>query len=347
MKAKLLFCSFILSIVFVKQTYAWANHGLVERVYITGESLKNNFVHEDSGQEALVYVPRGYYENKDKRYPVLYVLHGFGGNAISWFRDNDTMPEPNLRPILDKMISSNEFPEAIVVVSDFNTRHLAGWYQNSPISGNWRDFFIRDVIGFIDTKFRTIADGESRVLLGQSMGGYGAIDIALDSPELFTAVAALSPANLLLRSLSPFEFAYFHQAVKPSIASYTGLKSQLSYATHLFMALSQIVVAEPNNSPTFIKSDFSFSDYQAISDLSLEAQMQHEHVLQNDYSHIEIRTEIGLGEGVRAVANFGYVNQELTKLGFQVSSHLFNGGHDDKLRENIKDSLIFLGNELK
>jgi S-formylglutathione hydrolase FrmB len=70
---------------------------------------------------------------------------------------------------------------------------LGSFYTNTPVTGNWEDYILRDVIGYIDANYRTLARPESRGIAGHSMGGYGALVLGMRHPETFSALYALSP----------------------------------------------------------------------------------------------------------------------------------------------------------
>ena len=67
------------------------------------------------------------------------------------------------------------------------------FYVNSPVTGNWEDFITQDVVGYVDSHFRTLAQAESRGITGHSMGGFGALNIAMHRPDVFSAVYSMSP----------------------------------------------------------------------------------------------------------------------------------------------------------
>ncbi|NJK86707.1 MAG: esterase family protein [Bacteroidales bacterium] len=73
----------------------------------------------------------------------------------------------------------------MVIVNGYNI--LEGcFYQNSPVTGNWEDFVVNDVVKFIDAKYRTIPKAGSRALIGLSMGGYGALTLSMRHPSVFS-----------------------------------------------------------------------------------------------------------------------------------------------------------------
>ncbi len=132
-----------------------------------------------------IYLPKGYDDpaNADKKYPVIYLLHGAFGNHRNLVERFST-PE-----IMDKLIESGEMPEAIVVFPDgFNT-----YYIDGP-SLNMESAFINDLFPQIESLYRVDATKEKRIIGGISMGGYGAARFALKYPELFSAALLISPA---------------------------------------------------------------------------------------------------------------------------------------------------------
>jgi enterochelin esterase-like enzyme len=125
-----------------------------------------------------IYLPSGY-ESSNLEYPVIYLLHGSGGNETSWDEGIN---------VIDQLIEAGEMPPAIAV---------------APASGRswWVDTLepfetatIQDLIFEIDSKYRTIKAREGRAISGYSMGGYGALRYALAYPEVFGAATVLSPA---------------------------------------------------------------------------------------------------------------------------------------------------------
>jgi enterochelin esterase family protein len=101
---------------------------------------------------------------------------------------------------MDQLIASGT-PEMILVFPDCFTKYGGSQYCDSIATGAYRSYLLREVIPFVDSKFRTIARREGRGVLGKSSGGYGAITIAIEHPQLFSAVACHSGDMY-------FEYAY-------------------------------------------------------------------------------------------------------------------------------------------
>jgi endo-1,4-beta-xylanase len=125
----------------------------------------------------LVYLPPGY-EKEKKRYPVIYWLHGLGGNQ----RVGAMMFVPHL----DRAIRKDALPPAIVVsVNGMVNSFYCDWANGKrPVES----VIIKDLIPHVDATYRTIARREGRVIQGYSMGGYGAGHLAFKYPEVFGTV---------------------------------------------------------------------------------------------------------------------------------------------------------------
>jgi len=159
-----------------------------EKVYkidvdIPAPSLKDNLVSEEDQQPISILLPLSYYDS-DKEYPVVYYLHGYEETTYSLYSCYDDV---------SKQMESGEVEE-FILVSVNGTNKLGGnFYANSPVIGNWEDHIVKDVLGYIDSNFRTIDDPGSRGIAGFSMGGSGTINIALKYPDVFSYMYAFAP----------------------------------------------------------------------------------------------------------------------------------------------------------
>ena len=127
-----------------------------------------------------VYLPAGYHDNKEFKYPVVYLLHGSDGDEHDW---------DFIYPILDSLIVSKDIPPMISVSPSTGT----SWWVNSE-SIPYESAFFQDLIPEIDNNFRTISKKEARGIVGFSMGGYGTLRYALGYPHYFGSAMILSAA---------------------------------------------------------------------------------------------------------------------------------------------------------
>lgn len=99
------------------------------------------------------------------------------------------------RDLFDRAIATGEIGKAILVAVDMATPMGCSWYVNSPVTGNWEDFMVREVVPYVDANFRTRPSRDSRGILGDFMGGYGAIRFGMTHPEVFGTGYALHPVG--------------------------------------------------------------------------------------------------------------------------------------------------------
>ena len=155
----------------------------VSTVKIPAPSLANNLVGEPAEHEILIYLPPSY-DTPDKRFPTVYYLPGYGDSGMIGFY---------LPANLDKLIENGKVKDMIVVVANGVSKMGGSFYVNSPVTGNWEDFITQDVVDYVDSHFRTLAQPESRGITGHSMGGFGTLNIAMHRPDVFGAVYSMSP----------------------------------------------------------------------------------------------------------------------------------------------------------
>ena len=182
-----------------------------EQPTFPGQDLKGNAKHPGTIQtitiqsqytgeakKVKVYLPYGYDQNTDEEYPVIYLLHGFGGDENTWFGGLKA------DKVADVLIEEGVIDPVILVT--FNARNALGgsFYTNSIDTdpnrnptmnprlgfGLYEYYFIQEVIGTVESQFRI--DKTKRAIEGHSMGGYGAMKLAMLYPDMFKSVAAHS-----------------------------------------------------------------------------------------------------------------------------------------------------------
>jgi S-formylglutathione hydrolase len=167
------------------------SHGTVERVKVHGESLEGNLEGNSPDRDVSIYLPPGYQSDRNRRYPVVYLLHGRESDDNKWM--GITKSYVNLPEVMDKTLAAGTVRPMIVVTPNaFTLLHGSG-YSNSVTIGNWESFIADDLVSYVDRHYRTIPDRMSRGLAGHSMGGYGTIRIGMKRPDVFSSIYALSP----------------------------------------------------------------------------------------------------------------------------------------------------------
>lgn len=131
-----------------------------------------------------IYLPPGWNQSQ-RRYPVVYLLHGIDGSESDWIQYGYAAEE------LDCAISEDILPPMIVVMpAAWNTYYI----NDHTGKQRYEDFFLTELIPWIDTNYPTRNTREFRAVAGLSMGGYGSLHLALRNPQLFSACAGLSAA---------------------------------------------------------------------------------------------------------------------------------------------------------
>ena len=166
-----------------------ARPAVVERIKIHGPTLEGNLEGNAADRDAIVFLPPGYNQNRGRRYPVVYALHGYSIGAEQWSQ------EIHVPQTIEGAFAKGA-REMIVVLPDSKTVHNGSMYSSSVTTGDFENYVARDVVTYIDAHYRTIARRESRGLVGHSMGGYGATRIGMKHADVFGSLYIMSPCCL-------------------------------------------------------------------------------------------------------------------------------------------------------
>jgi S-formylglutathione hydrolase FrmB len=164
----------------------------VERVTVHGASLEGNLEGDAVDRDVIVVLPPGYREDAQRRYPVVYALHGYSIGAEQW------MQEIHVPQTVEGAFALGA-PEMIVVLPDSRTVHNGSMYSSSVTTGDFERFIAHDVVEYVDAHYRTIPGRGSRGLVGHSMGGYGAVRIGMKHADVFGSLYIMSPCCLSAR----------------------------------------------------------------------------------------------------------------------------------------------------
>ncbi len=197
------------------------------------DSLEGNPLKSPVDRDVHIYLPPGYYDSPERRYPVIYQLHGYNSNTKSLNvpvaqKDRFGALPPNIMELfdwsracdystLDALIARGELKPFILVQPDASlylphkygaydymtgeTGTKGSFFVNSQYTGDYEDYIVNDVISYVEDHYRTLDCMEGRALMGTSMGGYGVISMLFRRNGIFSAGAALSPANFTIDML--------------------------------------------------------------------------------------------------------------------------------------------------
>jgi enterochelin esterase-like enzyme len=154
-------------------------HGKVQQVLFPSKST-------NTSRRAFVYTPPSYDSDKSKRYPVLYLQHGWGEDETAWSNQG----RANL--IMDNLIAEGKIKPFIIVMTYGMTNEVKrGGLRNFDITP-FQTVLIDELIPYIDANFRTLADQPNRAMAGLSMGGMETKTITLARPDVFSYYGLLS-----------------------------------------------------------------------------------------------------------------------------------------------------------
>jgi enterochelin esterase-like enzyme len=168
--------------------------GTVEKITVHGKALEGNLEGDSPDRAVMVYLPPGYNASPDRRYPVVYLLHGFTDNTENWWVDPKHFV--NVPRAMDAALARGTAKEMILVMPDAYTRYFGSMYSSGPTTGNWEAYVADELVAYVDAHYRTIADVRSRGLAGHSMGGYGTVRIGMKRPDVFSALYSMSACCL-------------------------------------------------------------------------------------------------------------------------------------------------------
>ncbi len=173
--------------------------------WIDSAALANNPLGDRVRRPLAVYLPPDYDAEGSRRLPVLYCLHGYTGDVGASIA---TRPwETNVVQWMDRLVAQGAMPPALLVLVDGNTRLGGSQYLDSVHNGAYATYVVRDIVGYIDANYRTVAREGGRAVFGKSSGGFGALHLSLAHPGIFAAFASHSGD------------AYFRYAHLPSFAT--------------------------------------------------------------------------------------------------------------------------------
>jgi S-formylglutathione hydrolase FrmB len=151
------------------------------------EVLRGNALGDPHRRPLWVYLPPGYEEDGERRYPSIYVIQGLTGQLDMWrnrFPFRRSFPE-----LADGLFASGESPPAVLVYVDCWTSLGGSQFLDSPATGRYHTYLCEEVVPWVDERYRTLPAPEHRGIAGKSSGGYGAMVTPMLRPDLFGGLA--------------------------------------------------------------------------------------------------------------------------------------------------------------
>ncbi len=190
--------------------------GRFDETVFESEALKGNPLGDPQRRPLWVYLPPGYDDEPERRYPSVYMIQGLTGQLDMW--RNRAPFRRNFPELADELFSSGGAPPAILVWVDCWTSLGGSQFLDSPGTGRYHAYLCDEVVPWVDAEYRTLAAPEHRGIQGKSSGGYGAMVTPMLRPDLFGGLATHAGDSL-------FETCYlpeFREAARALRDEYEG-----------------------------------------------------------------------------------------------------------------------------
>jgi enterochelin esterase-like enzyme len=335
-----------------------AREPTLERHTFHVAALEQNPLGDPADQPVLVYLPPAYAAEPTRRFPVVYLLHGLGMKPADWERSGPG--HPPLSAAITAALRAGTIPsELIVVYANGANAHVGSLYMNSSIAGRWEDALVRDLVAWVDARYRTLSHAASRGVTGLSMGGFGALRFGFLHPDIFGAVYALSPA--FIGFAAEFGPENSTMVAVPGVTSYADLQRHVAttrtrenYAGLLYICAAALS-PNPGAQPLPIDYPFVSGDGRLVPNPPVHARWQAAMPLTMlDAQLANIRRLRAIGFDVGTSDHFRHIpvtvralDKELTARGITHTFSEFAGGHTDHAQERlVQHALPFLARHL-
>ena len=306
---------------------------------VHAKSLEHNLYGDSPDRTMLVYLPPSYASSPNKRYPVVYLLHGFGGDEKDW---GGYAP---VKPAMDTLVRLGIVREMIIVMPNGNNALSGSFYTNSATTGNWDDYISGELVAFIDKKYRTIARPESRGLSGHSMGGYGTFAVGIrHAGDIYGALYALSGCCT--------QFSASIGNAGPTWAALSRVTSlaearRLPFIPKVYLALSAAFSPNPNAPPLFYNPAFVHNGEQWQSADAVYKQWVEHAPLNMIAGHAAqlkrlrgFMFDVGLKDNLVSPAALAAIDSELTRVGVPHVYETYDGDHTNRIGVRIAARLL-------
>jgi len=304
-------------------------HGTVDHIKVPGPALEGNLLGIETSRDVFVYLPPGYEDNPDRRYPVVYYLHGYSPTAAEWVK---TMGWPE-RP--DRAMNSDAARDMIIVVPDAYITFRGSMYSTSVATGDWETYVVRDLVDYIDSHYRTLAARESRGLSGHSMGGYGTIRLAMKHPDRFSSIYAMSSCCLApTMQAAPF-FADTEKYDTIEAVQKADRLTRIVYATAAAWS------PNPNNPPFYL--DLPTKDGEARTDVLARWTANAPQAMLPQYvPALESLNAIAMDVGTKdsLMAENGEFSEMLSEFDIPHSYETYEGDHYSHIPERVETQVL-------
>src|SRR5687768_13009533 len=316
--------------------------GVIHSIEVPAPSLRGNLVGDSARRPTSVYLPPQYFTEPRRRFPVIYLLHGFGAGHRAFIAGN--YQNLNVRVSMDSLIAAGKVEPMLVVTPNARNRFDGSFYANSPTTGKWEDFVAKDLVRHIDRRYRTLARSSSRGIAGHSMGGYGALTVGMRNPGVFSAVYALSPCCLGSQYVDLTNPTTANRWRRVIAVRDTSQIKPAGFHENLLMALTAVYSPAPSRGPLFLAYPFADGSTLVPDSAALAGWQTPLATLERyrkNLSQLKIGFDAGASDGLVDIpVNARAVHSKLTELGIEHSFEIYQGDHGNKVRSRL-ETVVF------
>jgi enterochelin esterase-like enzyme len=303
----------------------------VQHIRIHGEALEGNLEGNAVDRDVFVFLPPSYGREPNRRYPVVYALHGYSIGAEQWTH------EIHVPQTIEGAFAKGA-REMIVVLPDSKTVHNGSMYSSSVTTGDFERFIAHDVVEYIDAHYRTLPDRRSRGLVGHSMGGYGATRIGMKHADVFGSLYIMSPCCLSARRAGPVnpEAEKALEAVKSPEES-----AKLPFGLRAQLASAAAWSPDPQNPPLYLDLPVKDGEVQpeVLAKWAANAPLAFiDQYIGNLRRYDAIALDVGDQDGLRV--DTGRLHDVLDRYGIPNSFEIYPGTHTSAVAVRFEDHVM-------
>jgi S-formylglutathione hydrolase FrmB len=301
-------------------------------------ALEHNLYKNSPNRPMLVYLPPSYSSATTKRYPVVYLLHGFGTDDEFWVTFG------HIKPAMDSLVAAGAVREMILVMPNANNVFGGSFYTNSASTGNWDDFIANELVAYIDQKYRTLARPQSRGLGGHSMGGYGTFAVGLrHAGDVYGALYAMSACCTQVSRGVGRSGIWDTVAAVRSVAE----GSRLPFLPKVYLAMSAAFSPDPSAPPLFVTLPYVRRDDRLVMNEAAFARWVAHAPLDMIPSHASalkrlrgVMFDVGLSDQLVPTAALAAIDSALTRADVTHTFETYDGDHVNRVAVRLATRVL-------
>ncbi len=312
--------------------------GELLRTKVYGGFLEGNLLGDSPEREVLIYLPPGYDESRDERYPSLYLLHGYGVSCDAWL-ESDFTKGFSVKESMDRLIRHGDVEEMIVVMPDCRNRFGGCWHTDSPVTGNWEKFITEDLTAYVDANYRTVPDARARGIAGHSMGAYGALKSAMKRADMFRSVYAMSASNLTQDKLAVKRFLHVMEQVDEADEF-----DELKLISKLIISKSAAFAPDPDNPPFYFEPLYEMTGDEVQFNEEVWEKWQSAFLANNIERYkenmMQLKMVVDCGTADPLFQQNAEFSEALRRAGIDCRFNQHEGNHINRIKDIFETSLL-------